>query len=121
MRCEACDDAFVKGEPIRHHWYQRGDGVVCHAQVCFSCNNILRRPRGDTERYLLPDWDTQRWYVEQVNDGKMPVSLADLADGAERGYQGYVQIRMPVDLRDAIRERVGRVFVGWWIVSALRD
>jgi len=55
---------------------------------------------------LLPDWDTQKWYVEQVRGGKMPISLADLVDGVERGYREWVEVRLPVDVVERVKEIV---------------
>ena len=43
--------------------------------------------------------------MEQVNAGRMPISLADLADGADRGYQEWVTIRLPVDAAKKVEER----------------
>ena len=101
--CSFCDSPYA---PVRHHWHQKGETAIRRVSVCYSCNCILRRPHGDPERYLLPDWDTQKWYVEQVRGGKMPISLADLVDGVERGYREWVEVRLPVDVVERVKEIV---------------
>ena len=79
--------------------------------MCFRCSCILKHTNGYPDRHLLPDWDTQKWYVEQVNAGRLPVGLADLVDGAECGYQEWVMVRLPVDIAAKVATNAKRAGV----------
>lgn len=98
----------------RHHWFEGVDRVRHEVDVCPRCNCILKRPKGDPERYLLPSLNIQKLYVREVTAGRRPAqTLAELADDMLVVSDGETKmVRLPVEVAKRVEGNASRLGVG---------
>jgi len=99
----------------RHHWFEGKDNRVRHeVDACPRCNCILKRPKGDPERHLLPSFKLQKLYIHEVKAGRRPVqTLAEWADDELAIPDGETEmVRLPMDVAKKVEGNAERLGVG---------
>lgn len=103
VTCGLCGGVAVLGG-VRHHWFD-DKGRRSDVVSCFSCNSMLKRPKGDNERYLLPPLAVQRWYVRNRKAGRIAPGIVDLVDYSEGRLW---ELRLPADVVREARDQAHR-------------